>query len=319
VEPQQARDYAGSIPRLTVIADHASMAVKQQYEENPYPRWVTSAPAGRATSVGQFLRDRFPSAPIRRPDETRGVDILVAGCGTGQHSIDTARRFAGARVLALDLSMASLCYAKLRTVGSGVHDIEYAQADIMELGSTDRMFDLIEASGVLHHLADPMQGWRVLLSRLRPDGIMKVGLYSDLARRDVVAARAFIAERGFRPTAPDIRRCRQELMSFADGTPLKNVATGDFFTTSGCRDLLFHVQEHRFTLPEIDAFLARNDLTFLGFDLGGRVQMQYRTRFPGDRAMTDLGLWHVFESENPATFLGMYQFWIQKKLQPAAR
>jgi hypothetical protein len=33
--------------------------------------------------------------------------------------------------------------------------------------------------------------------------------------------------------------------------------------------------------------------------------------------MTDLGLWGVFESENPGTFLGMYQFWIQKKLPPA--
>jgi hypothetical protein len=107
-------------------------------------------------------------------------------------------------------------------------------------------------------------------------------------------------------------------MSFADGTPLKNVATGDFFTTSGCRDLLFHVQEHRFTLPDISAFLARNDLTFLGFDLNDRTRLQYRTRFPSDRSMTDLGLWHVFENENPATFLGMYQFWIQKKDRPAS-
>ena len=128
----------------------------------------------------------------------------------------------------------------------------------------------------------------------------------------------FIAERGYRPTAPDIRRCRQELMRCADGTPLKNVATGDFFTTSGCRDLLFHAQEQRFTLPDIGAFLAENDLTFLGFDLSGRVQLQYRARFPDDRSMTDLSLWHIFERENPATFLGMYQFWIQKTLQRAS-
>ena len=32
-------------------------------------------------------------------------------------------------------------------------------------------------------------------------------------------------------------------------TPLKNVAEySDFFTTSECRDLLFHVQEHQFTI-----------------------------------------------------------------------
>lgn len=317
VEPRSVRGLAASIPRLTAIADGASLEVRRQYEENPYPRWVTAAPAGRPTTVGKYLQCLFPFGPIACPDESRGVDVLVAGCGTGQHSIATAQRYIGARVLAVDLSIASLCYAKHKTSGFGVDNIEYAQADILELGSIDRMFDLVEASGVLHHLADPLLGWRVLLSRLRPDGFMKIGLYSNLARQDIVAARSFIAERGYRSAAPDIRQCRQELMSSADGTPLKNVATGDFFTISGCRDLLFHVQEHRFTLPDISAFLALNDLTFLGFHLDGRTRLQYRTRFPGDRSMTDLRLWDVFESENPETFIGMFQFWIQKKLPPA--
>jgi tetratricopeptide (TPR) repeat protein/SAM-dependent methyltransferase len=317
-EPQSVRDCAAFIPRLTAIADDASLQVRQQYEENPYPKWTAAAPAGRPTTVGEYLQGLLPFAPIDRPDESRGVDILVAGCGTGQHSTATAQRYVGARVLAIDLSIASLCYARHKTGGVAARNIEYAQADILELGSIGRMFDVVEASGVLHHLADPWLGWRVLLSRLRPNGVMKIGLYSELARRDVVAARAFIAERGYRPTAPDIRRCRQELMSFAEGTSLRNVATGDFFTTSGCRDLLFHAQEHRFALPDISAFLAKHDLTFLGFDLGARTRLQYRKRFPCDRSMTDLGLWHVFESENPATFLGMYQFWIQKKLPPVA-
>jgi tetratricopeptide (TPR) repeat protein/SAM-dependent methyltransferase len=317
-EARSVRDCAAFIPRLTAIADSASRKVREQYEENPYPRWVTMAPAGPPTTVGKYLQGLFPFTPIEGPDESRGVDILVAGCGTGQHSIATAQRYIGGRVLAIDLSVASLCYAKYKTGGFGVDNIEYAQADILELGSIDRMFDLVEASGVLHHLADPLSGWRILLSLLRPNGVMKVGLYSELARRDILAARTFIAERGYRPAAADIRRCRQELMSFADGTPLKNVATGDFFTISGCRDLLFHAQEHRFTLPEIGAFLAQNELTLLGLDIGGRTQLQYRTRFPGDRSMTDLGLWHVFESENPATFQGMYQFWIQKKVRSAS-
>jgi tetratricopeptide (TPR) repeat protein/2-polyprenyl-3-methyl-5-hydroxy-6-metoxy-1,4-benzoquinol methylase len=313
-EPRSVRECAAFIPRLTAIADDASLQVRRQYEENPYPRWVTMAPGGRRTTVRKYLQGLFPFVPVDGLDESRGVDILVAGCGTGQHSIGTAQQYVGGRVLAIDLSLASLCYAKYRTESFGIDNIEYAQADILELGSVDRMFDLIEASGVLHHLADPLLGWRMLLSRLRPNGVMRVGLYSELARRDIVAARTFIAERGYRPTAADIRRCRQELMSFADGTPLKNVAAGDFFTISGCRDLLFHAQEHRFTLPGIGAFLAENDLTLLGFDLGGRTRLQYRTRFPGDRSMTQLGLWHVFESENPGTFLGMYQFWVQKKI-----
>src|SRR5580704_15308453 len=140
-------------------------------------------------------------------------------------------------------------------------NVTYMQADILKLGAIGRSFDVIEASGVLHHLRDPAEGWRILLSLLRPGGLMNVGLYSAPARSDVRAARAFIAERGFDRTADDIRNCRQEMLAFADGTPLRNIAKfPDFFTTSECRDLLFHVQEHQMTIPEIKAFLGENHL-----------------------------------------------------------
>ncbi len=190
--------------------------------------------------------------------------------------------------------------------------IEYAQADILKLGALGRTFDLIISSGVLHHLADPFAGWRVLLSLLRPDGVMSVGLYSELARAHIKAARDFIAERGYRTVADDIRRCRQDLMALPAAAPeRKAVLVKDFFSTSECRDLLFHVQEHRLTLPQIAAFVADQRLTFLGFDLGDREQAKYRARFPADKDMTDLACWHVFETENPDTFMGMYQFWVQ--------
>src|SRR5262249_49347938 len=149
-----------------------------------------------------------------------GVDVLIAGCGTGQHSIEVAQRVRGAEMLAVDLSMASLCYAKRQTLTLGVGDIDYAQADILQLASLGRAFDVSEAAGVLHHLGDPGTGWRVLSSLLSPSGFIFVGLYSEIARRDIVAARAYIAERGYRPVAEDIRRCRQDLMAAEDGSPL---------------------------------------------------------------------------------------------------
>ena len=77
----------------------------------------------------------------------------------------------------------------------------------------------------------------------------------------------------------------------------------DFFSTSNCRDLMFHVQEHRLSLPAIKAFLAENDLQFLGFLISSRHQRRYAARFPDDPAMIDLDRWHMFETENPKTFL----------------
>ena len=42
--------------------------------------------------------------------------------------------------------------------------------------------------------------------------------------------------------------------------------SGDFYTMSTFRDLLFHVQEHRFTIPKIKDCLAQLGLTFCGFE-----------------------------------------------------
>ena len=93
---------------------------------------------------------------------------------------------------------------------------------------------------------------------------------------------------------------------------MKSVANyADFFSTSECRDLLFHVQEHQLTIAEIDSFLRRHNLQFVGFELPPAIVASYRFRFPEDRSMTNLASWQAFEMENPATFASMYQFWIQ--------
>ena len=116
-------------------------------------------------------------------------------------------------MLAIDLSLTSLAYALRKTRELGIGNIEYAQADILKLDTVGRSFDLIESSGVLHHMADPFAGWRTLLSVLRPGGVMAVALYSEIARADIVKARAFIAERRYGSSADDIRRCRQEIVA----------------------------------------------------------------------------------------------------------
>jgi len=312
-EPMEESRLRNMVPRLTQIEDDVSLLVQHQYEENPYPRWVKAAPVSEVNSIDARLRGQFPFAGFRNIGKTSAIDVLVAGCGTGQQLVDVAQRIAGARVLAIDLSRASLSYAMRQTRALGLDNIEYGQADILKLGSLGRSFDVIDCGGVLHHLGDPMAGWRVLLSLLRPNGVMRIALYSELARRHVVAARTFVAEHGYGRGADDIRRFRQDVLALADGDLVKTVAQSpDFFSVSDCRDLVFHVQEHRFTLPQIQAFLAASDVTFLGFEIDIGVLRQYDARFPDDRARTALDRWHSFEQDNPGTFGGMYQFWVQK-------
>ncbi|MFZ3310229.1 MAG: methyltransferase domain-containing protein [Xanthobacteraceae bacterium] len=306
-EPTEERRMAATIPVFTAIDTDVSRAVRQQYEESPYPRWVTPGPPGPPI----VLDDREPQ---------RNFDVLVAGCGTGLSTVEFARQTRRAHVTAIDLSLASLSYAQRMAKKYDLTNVEFGQADIMKLDSFNRAFDYIDASGVLHHLADPWAGWQILLSLLRPGGVMQVGLYSASARRSVVAARRLIAERGYRPVAEDIRRLREDVMTADDGSMLNLVIQwNDFFATNECRDLAFHVQEHQITLPEIKTFIAASGVQFVGFALGPSTMARFASKFPVPAALTDLDRWHAFETEAPDTFAGMYQFRLKKPSTPMSR
>jgi SAM-dependent methyltransferase len=278
----------------------------QQYEENPYPRW-TLKPLPAASGARDMLKAASGSPAQRAPR-----DILIAGCGTGQHVFTISRLFPEAQLLAVDISLASVAFARRKTREEGLRNVEYAQANILRLDTIGRSFDRIEAIGVLHHLADPIAGWRILLNLLRPEGVMRVGLYSKLARRAVAEGRALIAEHRFRAVAEDIRKCREQILRGNQERWADLTGTIDFYTMSGCRDLLFNVMEHRFTITGLKIFLREHGLSFLGFELKPEIIDMFQRQFPDADALNNLDHWHEFESVHPQTFLQMYVFSVCK-------
>jgi tetratricopeptide (TPR) repeat protein len=315
-EPAEERRLRETIPALTPIEDATSRAVRAQYEDNPYPRWHR-LPASLASAypVRRALRDLLPHVDPARLRVAETPDILIAGCGTGYQAAVTATRNPGARVLAVDLSRASLAYAMRRARELGLANVRFAQADLLRLDALSERFDVIECTGVLHHLRDPLAGWRVLVSLLKDGGVMRVALYSERARRGVVAARALIARAGIGDDLAGIRAARTLVLAQPPDSTTRSVALGtDFWSASGVRDLLLHEQEHRFTLPAIAAALDALGLEFLGFEFGDpTAPLAYRQRFPADRGATSLDQWAAFEEENPDAFVGMYQFWVARR------
>lgn len=305
-EPLQEVEDRKSIPSLTDVDDSVSLQVMRQYEQNPYPRWTIDPLATFAADHDARLvsdADNLSSA---------SEWILIAGCGSGQHALETARQFPQSQVLAVDIGLPGLAYARRKTREAGLGNIEYASADILKLAAIGRSFDRIEAVGVLHHLADPEHGWRILLALLRPDGHMRIGLYSEQARRAVADVRTFIAARGYRPTVEDIRQCRQDILrDYAERGWSKVIESADFYSMSGCRDLLFNVMEHRFTIARIKAFLSAQNLAFLGFEAEPWIVEKFQQQFGAD-ALTDLDRWDAFEAANPTAFRYMYVFTVRK-------
>jgi SAM-dependent methyltransferase len=311
-EPAEEKRLAAAMPRLTPIEDQVSRQVQAQYEENPYPRWVRLQEPPPRTQVGAYLRSRFPYARLAQSSLLEKPDMLVAGCGTGQSTLELARQFTLGEVLAIDLSSASLAHGARKAAEAGMNDVRFAQADILRIGALGRQFGLIESGGVLHHMADPFAGWRALVDCMAPGGVMLAAFYSQAARRAIAKTRSWIAGEGFTATPEGIRACRRRLMQEeAEGKLF--LKAGDFFSMSACRDLLFHVQEHNMTLAQIAGFIAANGLSFIGFEVTERVMANYRERFPDDPGAVNFANWSQTEAESPGTFAAMYQFWVQKR------
>jgi len=310
-ETAMERELAGTMAALGESADETSRKVPCQYEENPYPRW-TSVARPKPMPLRALMGEMFPFANLAELNIAAEPELLVAGCGTGTHASASAMRYQNSRVLAMDLSLSSLAYGRRKADELGAEHIQWARGDILALAGSERRFDMIDCGGVLHHMREPMLGWRILRDLLKPGGVMKIGLYSELARADLVRLGAELAASGDDP-ADRIREFRHEVFALPDEAPLKRVLSlPDFYTLSGCRDLLFYVEEHRFTLPEISRCLDELGLEFMGFEMRNQAVVgRYLARFPDDPGATDLQNWHRFEEDEPNIFIGMYQFWVQ--------
>ena len=242
--------------------------------------------------------------------------VLIAGCGTGKHAADVASRFRGARVLAIDISRTALGYAAAKLKDKP--DVSFAEADILALGDFDRRFDHIESVGVLHHLADPLAGWRNLAGLLKPGGTMRLGFYSDRGRSRIQAARQALAQAGFDGrTDAGLRQARAHVAAAAPDDPAR-LAAGelDFYAASGARDFLFHAHEIEYRPSDLAEMAESLGLEILGLELTDpEAAARYRQRFPDDPAMADLRRWDTVEAERPDTFRHMCQFWAVKQMK----
>ncbi len=303
---------AKTLKSLDPITDPTALKVQEQYEESPYPRWY-GLRHGSNTNLSALVKRLFPA--ITTQQISASPNILVAGCGTGRHALRTAIRLEGATVTAIDLSRRSLAYGQLRATELGIQNIHFMQSDISRLPEAFDQFDLIECCGVLHHMAEPEKGWAKLVKLLKPNGLMKVALYSEKARLDVVVTRDFLNMDPDTVSLDDIRAAREKLLALPDTHEASSVTRElDFYSLSGCRDFLFHRQEHRFTFERIKHALDTLGLEFIGFEFVDPEPIEaYRKTYPSDPKATNLENWSRAEQMAPHLFRGMYQFWCRQK------
>lgn len=312
-QPARERDLAAGLERLTPLSDDAvSGAVRDQYEANPYPRWA--APPSPAPRSLNAVVEALPGLD-RAAFGGRAETVLVAGCGTGFEPIDLARTDPDLSITAMDLSRASLAYGARVADELELDRVRFVQGDILALDRIGDRFDIVTSTGVIHHMARPEDGLARLAGVLRPGGVVRLGLYSERGRDLVKRAHALIRARGWTASLADIRAFRAHVLALPDHDPLAGLRTSDdFYSLSGCRDLVFHVQEHRYTPPQLGELLAGAGLRLIGFETSPGAEEAFRQAFGATANRLDLDLWDRLEARRPTLFAGMYHLWGQKPL-----
>ena len=303
------------IKKIGNIKDSTSKEVKNQYELNPYPRWRYNSYAKENKLNFLSVINSEISPNTIKPNSVqltnKKINILIAGCGTGIQIIE-ASRYSNCEITAIDLSNSSISYAKRKVDEYGLKNINFIEMDLLELTSLNKRFDLIECSGVLHHMNEPSKGLSNLFDVLEPEGFLKLGLYSKYAREEILKARKLIKEKDIKPNIDGIRNFRNDLLNgeIKEVNEISNWS--DFYSTSMCRDLCFHTHENCYTLIEIKNMLKVSNLEFLGFTLSKEIRDKYQIDNKDKDSLKNLELWDKFEKSNPNSFREMYQFWSRK-------
>jgi SAM-dependent methyltransferase len=242
-----------------------------QYEAYPYPRrdprdeakrLIVGSPSHlREIDHWVFGATRPASRPLR---------ALMAGGGTGDATIMLAQQMARlgrpGQVTWLDRSRAALESARGRAAARGLTNIVWEQRSLLELPDSGLgPFDYIDCCGVLHHLADPIEGLRALLAVLAPGGGFGLMVYAPHGRTGV-----YMMQDVFRRLAPPEETPQQRLdvarrvMKHLPETQWlrhnhifdDHINGGD----AGLYDLLLNPRDKAYTVPELADLLREAGL-----------------------------------------------------------
>lgn len=169
--------------------DDITKAIKTQYTGFMYPnKWKGIIPEnvrkGNSVSSVEYNLDFIQHMTCRKKLSSEKLNVLVAGCGTGEAALICALNFPKANHTWIDISPASLAMAKKYSEEMKLNNVEIFQADIMTM-DLNNQFDVIISTGVIHHLSDPSKGVANLKKHLKDDGVLSAMVYGEYGRFEI--------------------------------------------------------------------------------------------------------------------------------------
>jgi len=299
-------------PAASNASDSIAEKVAAQYEGWPYPAW-TRITFGEPSRLPDVIREMDGEMADALPV---AADMLVAGCGTGRQAAYIAGRFPDAAITAIDVSEASLDYARQRCAMLGIANVRFLKLDLHDVVQLGQHFHAIHCGGVLHHLPSPERGLQALAGVLHQNGVMHVMVYNRLQRLMVAAAQTLITDLMEQPVSDELlRQVRRRILENGQNPPASYVVwMNDFGTLPGAHDLLLHRHEDPFDVTRVEHALDQAGLQLLSFEMRSPVvRARYDAAAPEDTKHRDFKSWSRFARSDSFATVSHFRFWCRKK------
>lgn len=245
--------------------------VREHYENYPYPPVNPEDDYDRLYMplLESFDRLNYFVFEGKRNFE-KDFRCLVAGGGTGDAIIALAEQLRSAdsstEVVYVDMSESSMAIAQKRAEIRGLTNITWIRDSLLNIPKLGLgMFDYVNCSGVLHHLASPDEGLAVLRSILKDDGGMGLMVYATYGRTAVYQMQHLL--RILNKDEPNLQKRVDNAKAILNHLPSSNwfsqsppEITNEVNTDIGIYDLLLHSQDRSYTVPELYEYLGKQGM-----------------------------------------------------------
>jgi SAM-dependent methyltransferase len=253
--------------------DSVTSAVQEQYTDFMYPdEWrgvipqeVRTSPL-RATAV--YSLDYIEHMCFPRFKRHHELQVLIAGCGTGESACRCAMQFPDAHFVWTDISPTSLQRAEQYARELALDNVELRLADIMtmDLGET---FDIIMSSGVTHHLSEPSAGVANLSRHLNDGGALAAMVYGEYGRFEIGlfqdAVRTVLGSQMNFRNGIELAEAFLEEIDLSNRLP--NIAWKHELSggENHMVDLLLNVNEHRYNVRSLSDMVEAGGMRIVDF------------------------------------------------------
>jgi SAM-dependent methyltransferase len=278
--------------------------VSRQYEQWVYPLPIPDLEVLNDSGTVSFEPSAFHRTLWPDRDYKPDLDILIAGCGSNQAAIFAYRNRA-AKVIGVDVSRPALEHQQYLKEKHGLANLEVHLLPVEELPTLGLDFDLIVATGVLHHLSDPLAGMKAMAGCLRRDGVIGTTLYAKYNRFGVELLQSVFRDLGLRQDEVSIQLVKDTISMLAPDHPLQTYFKyeGDWELRydAAVVDAFLHGRDRSYTVDDCVDLVTSSGLVFQGW-LFNAAHYPHEYEFPPEsklysllNTLPDAKLWSVME------------------------